>query len=486
MRPSSRGLFAPLPEYPAQLNICDRHRNLSTKPSTEPDQRILEMLRLPVAAAQLFVVTIAALILGAWFNPSLATLAPQGWSKMVANTATALLLAALSSALSAERRSPLQARLSQAAGFAVLAIGALTLAEYALGISFGIDTWLPFAPSVTYPGRPSPQTALGLVLVGVSLVVARESKGGRSLFADLLVVLLVGFDVLMISGSVYGALRVTGLSASTLISPHTLSCFALLTFDIVGRRAKQGRMFADLVGIGIGSRIVRMVLPFAILLPFASFGLVGYLVGSGTTTIALARCLTAAMDSLLVLSSVVWMASRINVLERKVRDLSLIDELTQVNNRRGVYFLAQQEFLHAVRFNTGLTVMFFDLDDLKRANDTIGHHAGSAMIRALARILADNFRDSDIVGRVGGDEFVVVTTRDDGQARKALARVRARVDEYNKAAALAIPLCFSVGLAEFVHGSTESLDALVAYADSAMYHAKAAKNEHGGVRGRST
>ena len=473
-------MFAPKVEAAVQLNICDRYRNLFTKPSTEPDQRILEMLRLPVAAALVVVTAIAALILAAWFIPGLAKLSPSGWSKMVVNTAVAVLLAAISLALSVERRSPLQAGFSQAAGFAVFVLGVMTLAEYALDIPFGIDTWLPHGPSGSYPGRPSPQTAAGLVLLGSSLVVARESKGAGSLLADLFAVLLVGFDLLMIGGYVYGAVRVTGLSAGTLMSPHTLLCFALLTFGIVAGRARQGRLFADLVGIGIGSQIVRTVLPFAILLPFTSFGLVRLLVDSRITTTALARSLTVAADSLLALGSVVWIASRINALERKVRDLSLIDELTQINNRRGVYFLAQQAFLSAVRSNTGLNVLFFDLDGLKRANDTIGHDAGSAMIRALATILADNFRDSDIVGRVGGDEFIVVTTRDDGQARKALARVGARVAEYNKTAASEVPLSFSVGLAEFVHGGTESLDALVANADSAMYQAKTEKREQGG------
>jgi diguanylate cyclase (GGDEF)-like protein len=312
----------------------------------------------------------------------------------------------------------------------------------------------------------------GLALLGFSIVVSGASKGGRSLFADLLAALLVAFDLLMVGGYMYGALQVNGVSAETLMSPHSLLCVLLSTLVIVARRAKQGRLFADLVGIGIGSQIVRSVLPFATLLPFIFFGMVEYLVDTGTATRTNARTMAAALESLLALGMVVWMASRINVLERKVRDLSLTDELTQIYNRRGFYFLAQQAFRSALRANTGLTALFFDLDGLKRANDTIGHDAGSAMIRALATILAESFRHSDIVGRVGGDEFVVLTTRDNGLARKALARVVVRVAEYNRSATSAAPLSFSVGVAEFVHGSSESLDTLVARADSAMYQDK--------------
>jgi len=354
-------------------------------------------------------------------------------------------------------------------------LGALTLAEYSLNVSFGLDTWLPHAHSGSYPGRPSPQTALGLVLLGLNSLGAHESNGGRSLFADVLAVMLVGFDLLMIGGYVYGALEVNGINAGTLMSPHTLFCLSFLTFVIVSRRAKQGHSFAALVGIGIGSQIVRSVLPFAILLPFIFFGSIGYLVDNGIMTPTHARIVATALQSLVGFGIVIWMASRINILERKVRDLSLTEELTQICNRRGFNFLAQQAFRSAVRAKTGLTALFFDLDGLKRANDMIGHDAGSAMIQAFATILAENFRESDVVGRVGGDEFVVMANRDNGQARKALARVVVRVGERNKSATSSVPLSFSVGLAEFVHGSAESLDALVARADLAMYQDKIAR-----------
>jgi hypothetical protein len=89
-----------------------------TKASSEPDERILGMLQSAEPAALLVVVTIAVLILGAWFIPNLEALAPMGWSNMVATTAGTLLLASVGLALSAERRTPLQIYLSQAAGLA--------------------------------------------------------------------------------------------------------------------------------------------------------------------------------------------------------------------------------------------------------------------------------------------------------------------------------------------------------------------------------
>ena len=82
--------------------------------SNEPDERILAMLRRAEPAALLVVVITTVLTIGLWFIPRFAALAPPIWSKMVANTAVGLLLAAVSLALSAERRSPRLLRLSQA------------------------------------------------------------------------------------------------------------------------------------------------------------------------------------------------------------------------------------------------------------------------------------------------------------------------------------------------------------------------------------
>jgi hypothetical protein len=153
-------------------------------PSNRPNKRILAMLGKAEPVALFVVIATTVLILALWFSPRLAALAPPIWDKMVPNTAIGMACAAASLALSMERRSPLLLRLSQATGFAALALGVLTLAEYAADVSLGIDTWLPTNPPSRYPGRPSPQTALGFALLGTSLLAIRESKNRRSLLAD--------------------------------------------------------------------------------------------------------------------------------------------------------------------------------------------------------------------------------------------------------------------------------------------------------------
>jgi diguanylate cyclase (GGDEF)-like protein len=445
--------------------------------SNQPDERILAMLRKGEPAALLLVAATAVLILGLWFSPRFAAVVPPIWSKMVPNTGIGLLCAVSSLALSVEGQSPLWLRLSQAAGLAVLVLGIVTLIEYAAGVSLGIDKWLPTDGRSRFPGRPSPQASLGFALLGTNLLLVREYLGRRALLADLFAGAFVAFCLVMIAGRVYGALDLVGLDASTLLAPQTSFCFSLLAFVVVARRAKRGGLLAVLVNMGIGSRIVRLVLPGVVLLPFAFFTVVAYLIDSKAISAPYVYALAAAAASFAILCTIIAMAWRINAMERQLRDLSLRDELTKLYNRRGFYVLAGQAFREATRADTGMTLLFFDLDGLKRANDTAGHEAGSKLIQALASLLVGTFRESDIIGRIGGDEFAVSTIRDQGQAGEALARLERSVADFNKSGGVQRPLLnFSVGVAQKVNGSSESFEDLIARADTMMYQDKAARH----------
>ena len=340
------------------------------------------MLRRAEPAALIVVILVAVSTLGLWFVPGLAVLAPPIWSKMTANTAVGLLLAVVSLAASHQRQSRTSLGLSQTAALMLLVLGAVTLVEYAADISLGIDTWFPTDASSRYPGRPSPQTALAFASLGASVLTIRQYNSRLSRLADLLTILLVAFCLVTIGGQFFHASSLTGTDTSTLVSPHTLLSFLCLTFVVVARRAKHGGIFSVLVNVGIGSQIVRAVVPIAILLPYASIGAVAYLVDTRTMGASYARALAATGDALAALGIVIWMAWRLNALGRQLRDLSLTDELTKVNNRRGFYLLAKQAFREAVRARSSLTILFFDLDGLKRVNDTIGHLVGSRFSRS--------------------------------------------------------------------------------------------------------
>lgn len=96
----------------------------------------------------------------------------------------------------------------------------------------------------------------------------------------------------------------------------------------------------------------------------------------------------------------------------EIRHLSLVDDLTGVRNRRGFFLLAEQERKAAAGLGRDVFVLFIDADGLKAVNDGYGHEAGDQMLCALAEELQSSFRDSDIVGRLSGDEFCIFGIHD--------------------------------------------------------------------------
>jgi diguanylate cyclase (GGDEF)-like protein len=442
--------------------------------SNEPDAKLLSRLPTEEAAALGVAGTIAMLVLALWFIPSLDRFAPAIWSKMTANTATALLLCACSLALARRQNGLMRRRLGAALAAFVLLFGGLTLLEYAAHISLGFETLLPHYPSGPYPGRPAPQTALAFTLLGICGLTLRQAKNRWSRLADAAAVALLTLNFIALGGELFGAVDVIGINHRTIMSPQTLVSFICLGTVIVLRRAEQGKLLAVLVNIGIGSRMVRLILPFAVCLPFALLAAESYLFKSGLTNEIYAQALVAAAAATLALCFVGWSGSRINGLERELRDLSLTDELTGVLNRRGFYFLGQQAALEAQRTGAKLGVFFFDLDGLKRVNDRLGHEAGSNLIKAFAGVLIGTFRRSDIIGRMGGDEFAVFTVRDEAMWIKS---VQTRLDlltaAHNAQADKAFWVSFSTGYAELDDGHNETLDTLLMRADALMYQDKA-------------
>lgn len=120
--------------------------------------------------------------------------------------------------------------------------------------------------------------------------------------------------------------------------------------------------------------------------------------------------------------------------QKQLKNLSLTDELTGLYNRRGFLTLAEQQIKLERHEGTarGLTLMFADMDGLKTINDVHGHEAGSDAIEALSRIFKAALRDSDIVARWGGDEFVILAIGShDEDAELMTDRICRMIDEYN-------------------------------------------------------
>jgi len=158
---------------------------------------------------------------------------------------------------------------------------------------------------------------------------------------------------------------------------------------------------------------------------------------------------------------------------RALRDLSLIDDLTQLYNRRGFQDLGQQYLKLARRTGRGVTVVYVDLDRFKTINDSLGHLAGDRALIKMAEILRASFRRSDIIARLGGDEFGVLALEASDETSEGLvARLRERVREFNASSTEPYQLAISVGMARIEDDPSVRLDDLVASADSAMYREK--------------
>jgi diguanylate cyclase (GGDEF)-like protein/PAS domain S-box-containing protein len=165
--------------------------------------------------------------------------------------------------------------------------------------------------------------------------------------------------------------------------------------------------------------------------------------------------------------------------EDEIRARSLVDELTGLYNRRGFVALAEQQLKIANRMKGRLCLLFADLDNLKSTNDGLGHRHGDVLLRDTAGVLRSTFRESDIISRIGGDEFAVLLVNSDDPGSGYFAqRLRESVEKRN-AQRRDLPLSLSLGLAEYNGDRPCPLDELLHCADRSMYQQKQAKRGDG-------
>ncbi len=159
--------------------------------------------------------------------------------------------------------------------------------------------------------------------------------------------------------------------------------------------------------------------------------------------------------------------------EAAIHALSLVDELTGLYNRRGFLAFSKQHLTSIQRTNKNLMFVYADLDELKHINDSFGHQEGDRALIKTAEILRETFRSSDVLGRLGGDEFMVCAAVDpEGGVESALSRLNLEFENHNALKAVPYTLSVSVGLAIMDPEGTESVEDLMARADQAMYENK--------------
>jgi len=164
-------------------------------------------------------------------------------------------------------------------------------------------------------------------------------------------------------------------------------------------------------------------------------------------------------------------------MRERLRALSLTDELTGLSNRRGFLALAEQQLKVAQRTGKKMLLVFADVDRMKWINDSLGHQEGDRALVQTANVLKSTFRESDIIARVGGDEFAVLALAADEDSTRILAeRLQENLDASNARLARSYELSVSIGTAQYDPDHPCPIDGLMARADSLMYEHKRSRS----------
>lgn len=160
--------------------------------------------------------------------------------------------------------------------------------------------------------------------------------------------------------------------------------------------------------------------------------------------------------------------------EARIRHLAHHDELTGLPNRTLMRELAHAAMARADRDGTLVALMFLDLDRFKHVNDSLGHQVGDQLLQHVAKVLKGALRSVDVVGRLGGDEFLMVFPDLSGpaDARQVAERIVGLISHTVDVDGHELHASASIGIALYPQDA-DSLDSLMRHADTAMYHAKA-------------
>jgi diguanylate cyclase (GGDEF)-like protein/PAS domain S-box-containing protein len=163
-----------------------------------------------------------------------------------------------------------------------------------------------------------------------------------------------------------------------------------------------------------------------------------------------------------------------DILVDKLQYLSRTDDLTGLLNRRALIEKLEDEIRRAQRYKTKLAVLICDIDYFKEINDTNGHDTGDRILQIISNLFKESLRSIDIVGRYGGDEFLVILPETAMKGAKEIAeRIRSTVEDVRlqREGKEPIKTTVSLGVTEF-NSDKENINDLIKRADNALYMAK--------------
>ena len=450
-----------MPNLPQELPFIE--------PDTELSNKLASAASVILFAAALVVIASAAGWLLRAIDPSVL----PGWEPMNLQAMLLTTFSGFSLAFSHPRYSRARHLTSILLACAVVLIACAVLFEYAFHISLGID--MVGAPGqVISPNlwsRMASQAAFGFAALGAAGIFANVRKPALVLVADILAICQAAVVLTVVSGHCIASLHFFDSQTRVPTSGQTMICMLLLSSVLVMQRTESG-IFNIFIGDGTGSKVARILAPFLLLLPYVREALRAHFISESSMP---AYYTTAIVGTIAVIFSsaiLIYLARRMNSMEAEIQNLSLRDELTDLNNLRGFRLLAEQALRLARRLNSPFSVLFIDLDDLKKTNDTLGHKAGSDLLVEISEILRSSFRETDVLGRIGGDEFAVAGQFSEEHIAEAARQLEVSVEIANRARSHGPTLSFSVGCVTLRAGDSDTLDNLLVRADQAMYKEK--------------
>ncbi|WP_415902412.1 GGDEF domain-containing protein [Neptuniibacter sp. QD29_5] len=227
--------------------------------------------------------------------------------------------------------------------------------------------------------------------------------------------------------------------------------------------------------IGVTFAVTAVSIVLSVIITFSILTLAG--VSEEIYTVSLIISVVApTLIAPLVTWNLVKLLIKVHDLEQQQRRLATYDGLTGALNRRAFFESVETIKQQIEKEQTDLTLAYMDLDDFKPINDLYGHVVGDKVLKSFVATLRDELRSTDIIARVGGEEFVIVLPNTDiDNAQTILDRIRNKVAEHPLAIeGHCIKLSVSIGLSQNQKNHKLIVDQLIKEADKALYKAKEA------------
>lgn len=446
--------------------------------SSVENQRVIRLQKLSLLCSILVGLIGLAVLIGWHFHIDFLKSIVPGLLTMKPNTALAFLLTS-STLLLLHYHSPIRNLFSRLFSILIFCIGFFTLLEYFTNYNFHIDQLLFQDTTEQFihpPGRMAPITAIVFMLIGIALFsIRKECK----ILCQTIAVLVGLFGLLILSGLTFQLGTDYKLVPYIYAGIHSAINFILIGIAIIFLKPNCG-IAKIFISESEAGKVARIFIPLAIFVPI----ILGYIRIWGqqqgfydtessvtflvTTTIAI---------SLFYIFFTLIMLSKSDI-KRKTAEEDLIylakhDKLTGLFSRFEFEKIANQEILLAQESQSRFAILFFDLDLFKKINDSFGHITGDQVLNKIAARLRLSLRESDIIARFGGDEFIILV-RDSHNIEniKSLAKkILTIVSNPIHIRKHEIYITASIGISIYPKDG-KTVNDLMKKADQAMYFAK--------------